>query len=441
MKSTITSLLILLSTTLFAQNVLITADKKAKIDEYVRHFEKENQMMGNLSIFENGTEVIDRTFGSKNNSETKYYVGSITKLITGILFAQMEESKMIDFDEKLSNYFPQIENSKLISIKQLLNHTSGLKDFVVKQDTIDTWLFNPVKHDDIIAEIKRQGAAFKPGDSLKYSNSGYYLLARILEKKYNKKFDKLVSEKIVKPLKLKNTLGISINNSKLNTAKSYEKKDEEWIELKDFYFPNVAGVGDLQSTPHDLNIIMQALFSGKLIKQSTLDKMLPSGDDWFGEGIMKMPFLSHIGYGHGGDTFGTHSGTSFTPKNKLAISYAINGENYSTNDFAIGLLSIIYDQKYKLPEFKETVTYTVDVNDLANYAGTYGGSSFPLKVKIYVEKGQLTAQADGQTSLPLIPSAKDIFEFADAGIVIEFNVKENSLTLKQSGQIFQLKKI
>lgn len=438
MKTLFSFVLLAISINMFAQNNIISPEKKNQIESYINHFETNNQLMGNVSIFENGKEIINKTFGPKNSADsTRYTVGSITKMFTAILFAQMFEKNKVELNETLSNYFPQVPNSNKITIKHMLNHTSGLQDYVVKQDSLYTWLFKPVKQEDIMTEIIRQGVAFEPGDSMSYSNGAYYLLARILEQKYQKKFNDIVSEKIINPLGLKSTLGLDVENNYLNSTKSYEKKNGQWEEMAEFYFPNVSGVGDILSTANDLNVFVQALFSEQLIKLSTLKEMLPVNNDWFGMGIMKVPFYEYVAYGHGGDTTGTHSVTSYNPNNKLAVSYIINGENYPTNQFAIGLLNIIYDKDFELPEFKE---YKPEKRFLEKYEGTYGAAGFPVKIKIYFEENQLKAQAEGQPAFTLTPTGKHTFEFVKAGVEIEFEPYENNLVLKQAGQLFKLKK-
>ncbi|PCH75942.1 MAG: serine hydrolase [Flavobacteriaceae bacterium] len=439
MKTIIATVFLIISTCVVAQNKIITLEKKKQIESYINHFEIKNQLMGNVSIFENGEELINETFGSKNNTDaTKYTVGSITKMFTSVLFAKMYESSKIDFDEKLSNYFPEIPNSNKITIKHLLSHTSGLKDYVVKNDSLYFWLKEPVANQDIIQEIRRQGISFQPGDSLQYSNSAYYLLARILEQKNQKTYKEIVADNITIPLGLENTFAIDKYSKQLNVAKSYEKRNNQWNEMDEFYFPNTSGAGDIISNAYDLNKFLLAIFSEQIIKLSTLKKMLPIDGDWFGMGFMKVPFYKDIAFGHGGDTYGTHAVTSYNPKNKIAISYIINGENYPTNDFAIGLLSIIYDKDYKLPEFNE---YVPEKRFYALYEGVYGAEDFPMNIKIYLEENELKAQADGQPFFTLSPKEKHVFSFVQAGIEIEFKPFENKFILRQSGQLFELKKL
>jgi D-alanyl-D-alanine carboxypeptidase len=398
--------------------------------------------MGTISIFQNGQEVVNESFGEKNNTtnalaERRYTIGSITKLFVTVLFAKLQEEKKISFEENLSNYFSEIPNANKIEIRQMLNHTSGLKDYVSKADSLHFWLKEPRSTKEIMEEIVSQGVAFEPGDSLSYSNSAYYLLGRILEKKYQKSFAQILTDEITTPLHLKNTFAIAEDSKQHNIAKSYEQKKGKWEEMEEFYFPNAFSAGSIASTAFDMNTLLCNLFTHKIIKEKTLQAMLPKEDNWFGLGIMKVPFYEYIGYGHGGDTYGTHSVASYNTENKLAITYIINGENYPTNNFAIGLLNIIYDKEYTLPEFKE---YIVDRKYFELYEGIYGAEGFPMTIKIYTEEEELKAEGKGQPSFTLTPIEKHVFEFTKAGLEIEFKPLENIFILKQAGQIFELKK-
>ncbi len=426
-----------------AQNQVVNTDKIKLIKDYVNHFEKNNQIVGTLSIFEDGRELVNMTFNEqkvdKNSSEEKKYtVGSMTKLFTAVLFAKLKEEGKIDFNERLDNYFPLMPNADKIQIRHMLNHKSGLKDYVTKYDSLHFWLKEPTTKIEIMREILRQDVAFEPGEKVRYSNSAYYLLAQILEKKHNKPYSQIIKDEILKPLDLKNTFAIDKNTDTKFISNSYIRKNEKWEKIKDFYFPNTTGVGNVASTAHDINYFLNVLFTYKLIKKSSLEEMLPKENDWIGLGIMKVPFYDEISFGHGGDTFGTHGVCSYNLTNKLAITYIINGEHFPTNDFAIGIYSILYDKEYKLPEFKE---YIPNKNFFDFYVGNYKAQKLPIELKIFKENGLLMAQGKGQPSFPLSAIEKDIFEFKKANVVIEFNTQENFLILKQAGQEFTLKKI
>jgi D-alanyl-D-alanine carboxypeptidase len=424
-------------------SVEITKEKKAAIDKYLDYLEAENQIIGAISIAREGKEVYGRNFGQQNltdktidANELVYQIGSITKLFTAVLIGQLVEKNKLSYDELLSDYFPTIPNASKITINQMLNHTSGLKDFITKDDTLPEWLFEPVLGEEIMEEIIKSGVAFEPGEGLQYSNGAYYLLTKIVEQKYRKPYKKIVTERIFKPLKLSKTNSISIKDNYQNIAKPYEKL-EEWTVVKDFYFPNVIGVGDIVSTPQELNRFIYDLFSYKIIKKATLEEMLPLKGEPFGYGIMGIPFYGKKLYGHGGDTRGTHCVMAYDRPEKLSISYMINGELFLTNDFALGLLSIIYDRAYEYPKFD---VYKVSSADLLTYEGIYGASDFPMELTIYKDGSQLKAKGTGQPAFILKAVDKHQFAFEKAGLEITFVPKNQSLILKQGGQTIELDK-
>lgn len=423
--------------------ILFGGEKKQAINDYLDYLEAEDQIIGAVSIAKNGQEIYSRSFGQKNlpkqaikAENLTYQIGSISKTFTAILIAQLVEQKKISYKEKLHKYFPKVPNSKKITLHHMLNHTSGLKGFIIRNGNDPTWLLEPVQASEIIDEIIRQGTAFEPGEDLRYSNGAYFLLTKIVEKKYKKTFKEIVENKILKPLKMNETNSVASSDRYNNIAKPYEKL-EGWSEVKDFYFPNVAGVGDMVSTPQELNHFLHELFEYKIIKEKTLEEMLPRSGKPFGYGIMGIPFNHEILYGHGGDTRGTHCVMGYDRDQKLAITYMINGEEFLTNDFALDLLSIIYDQAYSYPKFD---TYEVDTEILDTYVGTYGADNFPLKIKIFRGQNKLKGQGTGQPSFILKPVDKDEFTFDQAGLKIKFIPTENKLKLYQGGQLFDLKK-
>jgi D-alanyl-D-alanine carboxypeptidase len=421
----------------------ITKEKKAAIDKYLDYLEAENQIIGAVSIAKEGKEVYGRNFGQGNltnqtidATELVYQIGSITKLFTAVLIGQLVEKNKLSYDEYLSAYFPKAPNASKITIGQMLNHTSGLQGFIVKDDSLPEWLFEPVLEKEIIEEIIKNGVAFEPGEDLQYSNGAYYLLTKIVEKKYGKSYKKIVTERILKPLKLSKTNSISTKDTYQNIAKPYEKL-EAWTVVKDFYFPNVIGVGDIVSTPQELNRFIHDLFSYKVIKKATLEKMLPLEGKPFGYGIMGIPFYHKKLYGHGGDTYGTHCVMAYDRPEKLSISYMINGELFLTNDFALGLLSIIYDRAFEYPKFD---VYAVSSTGLLAYEGVYGASDFPMKLTIYKDGNQLKAQGTGQPAFILKSVGKHQFAFEKAGLEITFVPKNQVLLLKQGGKTIEFDK-
>lgn len=444
MKNLIILAITLFSFTAFSQAINLSKEKVDKMNDYIDYLVSENQIIGTVSIFQNGSNVYSKTFGHENQEYKSveslpllFQIGSITKLFTSVLLNKLEDGNKLSLDRKLAYYFPQMPNANGITLNQMLNHTSGLRDYVVRNEEELYWLVNAVSEEEVLAEIVRQGVLFEPGDSVSYSNGAYYLLARIVEKEYKKEYYEVLQDEIATPLNMQNTFAYKNRYAPLNVAKSMERSEDTWKEINEFYFYNASGVGDIATTMEDLNTFIDALFTGKIITKDRLQSMLPTVDKTFGKGIMAIPFYDNKLFGHGGDTFGTHSVAAYHPESKMSISYSINGESYPTNDFAIGLLSIVYDKEFEKPLFH---VFEADITLYTDYIGVYGAADFPIDITIFIKDNMLMAQGQGQPSFSLNPTGLHQFDYRKAGITMEFIIEENKLSFNQGGQEIILSK-
>ncbi len=349
MKTKITLILLVLSNYFLAQTI-----DSEKLNNYLNYIENKNLGVGSLSIFKNGKEVYTKDFGQKNIPEliydknTKYQVGSVTKMITATLIFKLIEKNKLHLDDKLSLFFPEIPNSDRITIKNLLDHTSGLGSYVVKDGEV--WVTEKVTDKQIMDLIIQQGKSFEPGEKVAYSNSAYYILTKILEEKYKKPFHKILRKEIIKPFKLKNL--VSIKSEPKNVFLPYRYENNSWSILKkDIHFLNVIGVGDIASTPYDLNIFINNLFHNNILKKETLEMMEPilGKEDW-GRGIAIWDFDGIIFYGHGGDTLGSHAVLIYNKDSDISIAYDTNGERINKDDFIKNIVFLLYNKEFKLPE-------------------------------------------------------------------------------------------
>ena len=168
-----------------------------------------NKAMGSVAIFQKGSQVYSRHFGYSlisdsekipNSLDTKYQIGSITKMFTAAIIFQLIDEKKISLETKLSKYFPEIGNSNIISIKSLLGHKSGLFDFV---NDIENDSFLTVKREkkDLLKSIIAGKPHFKPNTNFSYSIQVIYyypiLLKKLLIKNIKKRFKKESVRKLI----------------------------------------------------------------------------------------------------------------------------------------------------------------------------------------------------------------------------------------------------
>lgn len=317
-----------------------------KLNSFLDRVTQENRAMGSVVITRAGKTIYSRSFGNlgvapdKMQKADKYRIGSNTKLFTATLIHQLAEKGELELQETLDQYFPDIPNAGKITLAHLLNHTSGLGDFLMKGDTL-LWGMEPLTEQEILEEIRAQGVKFEPGTDMKYSNSGYFLLTKILERTYGKKYPQIVSGQLLGPLNMTHTLsGVAEDATillpyRLNAQNQWEKTDE-------LYLPNFTGLGEIAATPGDLAIFLNALFGGRLVSEESLKKMMPQKGRRYGMGIMQSPFHSHVLYGHSGATLGTQSLALYDRENHLAVVACINGIAAPCTDIWVGIFNGIY---------------------------------------------------------------------------------------------------
>ena len=412
-----------------------------KLNNYFKSLDSNNKFMGSVALMKNGKIIYKNQIGysdierqKKQNENTKYRIGSISKTFTSVLvFKAIEEGKL-DLNKTINNYFPDIKNSNSITIRNLLNHRSGIHNFTDDKEYLE---YNTKPKDEIemLSIIAKFDSDFEPNSKSEYSNSNYVLLSYILEKTYNKTFSEILTDEIVNPIKLNNTIfggKINLENNESHSY-SYNGKWEKQTET-DMSIP--LGAGGIISTPSDLLKFAEALFNYRIISKNSLSQMEKLKDN-YGMGLFKMPFYDKYSFGHTGGIDGFSSVFGYFPEEKSAFALTSNGSNYDTNEISIALLNVLFNKPFKIPSFK---VYELKSEDLDEYLGVYSSPSFPLKITITKSKNVLIAQATGQSSFHLDATEKDKFEFKQAGIVLEFDSNNKQMTLRQGGGIFKLTK-
>lgn len=411
--------------------------KFEKIDSLLTYLASNNKFMGSIAIQESNKIVFEKAYGfadvknkTKANLETRYKIGSITKMFTAVVVLQLVEEKKLTLETKLSKFFPSIKNSENISIENLLEHSSGIYSFTDDADYYE-YAKLPKTRAELMKKIKAGQPVFEPGVKAEYSNSNFVILSWIIEDLTKKTYPENVNTRIIQKLGLKNT---GFSSAIKNEAVSYHLNGKNWeqADKEDMSIPG--GAGAILSSPSDLTKFIDAIFAGKLLSQPSLLSMTTI-EKGFGKGIFTMPFGERKFYGHTGGIENFTSTLGYYPKEKLGIALLDNGQGYGMNDIMIGVLSIYYKMPYRFPNVK---TVAVDAAILKGYEGTYSASNFPLKISIQEENGILICQATGQDSFPLNALSDTKFGFDPANLELIFS--SNAMTIIQGGQEFKLTK-
>jgi D-alanyl-D-alanine carboxypeptidase len=433
-KILITGLLILSTTISFSQTF-----NKQRMDSLFQTLEKNDKFMGSIAVSENGKLLYTKAIGysdlensKKADATTKYKIGSISKMFTATLILKAIEENKLTLNQTLDAYFPQIENSKKITISNLLNHRSGIANFT-DEEYCRTDEFNtaPKSEKEMVEVIAKLKSDFEPNSEGEYSNSNYVLLSYILEKVYKKTYSTILETKIVKPLGLKNTYfggKTQINN---NEAFSYRYKNE-WEKGTETDPSIPMGAGAIVSNPTDLTIFIEQLFKGKLISAKSLS-LMQTINQKYGMGMFEFPYYENKSYGHTGGIDEFQSVLTYFPNEKLAVAITSNARVYPNNSILTCALSSYFNKPFEMPSFNY-LKLKPEVLDL--YAGQYSSLQIPIKIDVTQNDNKLFAQATGQSAFPLEATQTNIFKFDQAGIVLEFNADKKEMILKQGGKEF-----
>ncbi|PGM28219.1 D-alanyl-D-alanine carboxypeptidase [Bacillus cereus] len=279
-------------------------------------------------------------------TDFRFRIGSVTKTFTATVVLQLAEENRLNLDDSIGKWLPGViqgngYDDKQITIRQLLNHTSGIAEYTRSKsfDLMDT------KKSYRAEELVKMGISmppdFAPGKSWSYSNTGYVLLGILIETVTGNSYAEEIENRIIEPLELSNTF-LPGNSSVIpgnKHARGYIQLDGA-SEPKDvtYYNPSMgSSAGDMISTADDLNKFFSYLLGGKLLKEQQLKQMLttvPTGEaalGRYGLGIYETKLPNGVSiWGHGGSIpgFVTFAGGTLGGKHTLAVNLnSLNAES------------------------------------------------------------------------------------------------------------------
>ncbi|RZM29066.1 MAG: class A beta-lactamase-related serine hydrolase [Pedobacter sp.] len=407
-----------------------------KLDSFFNAVSSNSQVMGSVMIARGGKSVYGKIIGYSRvdgdkkvpaTLQTQYRIGSISKTFTAVMIFQLIEEGKVSLDTKLSRFFPQMPNAAQITIAHLLSHSSGLSDYVNENRE---WVTAPHSKTELLDTIAKVEPHFEPGAKQQYSNGGYLLLGYIIERLTGKTYQTALKQRVTDKIGLKNTVAATINNSQAFEARPYQFTGS-WAPVKDIYFPNIIGVGDILSTPQDLSVFINSLVTGKLVSAQSYEQMKNfQGKNLFGMGLLRFPFYEKTLLGHNGGTYGSYSAMYIVPEDGVTFVITTNRMNYALNDVLLVLLKAYYNRPYQLPlQLKD--------GELDELLGNYVSAEMPLRISIKKSGSVLIAQASGQPAFSLEVINRNDFKREQYDVVLKFDRAKHEMVLVQGGKNYR----
>jgi CubicO group peptidase (beta-lactamase class C family) len=249
-------------------------------------------------VKQNGKVLFEESYGVRDlrnkqaiDSTTNFRLASCTKQFTAMAIMLLVHDGKLRYDETLTEIFPEFPvYGKAITLRNLLNHTSGLPDYENLMDTVEkqqgpTWGPEKQIRDGEVLQLleKERRGKFAPGAKWEYSNSGYVMLSLIVAKRSGKSFGEFLYGRIFAPLKMEHTLVFEKGKNEVaKRAYGHSKEDGRFIETDQSSTSATQGDGGVYSNLEDLSkwddaLRDHTLLSDKEFAAATTPANLPAG--------------------------------------------------------------------------------------------------------------------------------------------------------------------
>jgi len=274
---------------------VISQTTAEKIDDLISKYYEYGLFNGSALVVEDGKVIFKKGYGVANyewdvdnKPDTKFRIGSISKQFTATIIMQLVEEEKIKLDGKITDYLPNYrkDTGDKVTIHHLLTHTSGIISYTSIPNVWQDSLRNHYDKEYFIKHFHSSDLEFEPGEKFNYNNTGYYLLAAIVEEVTGKSFGEVLKERILEPAGMKNSGSEDDEFAIKKMASGYLKRGNRIAKDSYMYMLNAMGAGHMYSTVEDLFIWDQALYGNDFLSEESKEKMFT-------------PFKSNYGYGWG----------------------------------------------------------------------------------------------------------------------------------------------
>ena len=241
-----------------------------------------------VAVMKDGHLLFAQAYGTENletmtpaTTQTVFRAGSITKEFVAAAIMQLAQNKSLSIDDPVSKYIPELAAARGLTLRMLLNQTSGLHDYTETPDFGAQMVQRHAQKEMIgyIASMKPL-LDFAPGTKWAYSNSNYFVLGAVVQRVSGKSLGQYLETNIIAPAGLKSTAVDDESDVVRHRASGYTRIKGEPGHYRNAQFvsmDNAGGAGALRTTAIDLATWHQALFAGRIVNADSLSAMTSPG--------------------------------------------------------------------------------------------------------------------------------------------------------------------
>ena len=438
----------------------ISPNQTAKVDSIFSEWNALDKPGASLGIIKDGELIYAKGYGAANleynipnTSESVFRIASTSKQFTAACIVLLDQQKKLSLDDKLSKFFPEFPSyANQITIKHLLNHTSGVRDYLTlaqlaglgsedyyTDETLMQWLVN------------QQELNFNPGDDFLYSNSGYWLLGQIVNKVSGGSMAEFAKVNVFDPLGMENTHFHNDHTQIVKQRASGYRPNSDGGYSISMTTLEMIGDGGIFTTVNDLKKWDDAFYKSDILNKAFWDTMTSVGKLNSGE---ELDYASGLGVDtynglrvilHGGAFVGYRAEMIRFPEQKFSVILLANRADANPTRMAYDVADIFLKDQFKeeivTKENESTTTedlkpISLSKNKLLKYEGTYWNKENKMSRALEIRNDTLNYVRSNGRATQMVPVSKTKFLWVGPNIPItlEMTTDSKEFTLKIPGE-------
>ncbi|HET9031885.1 MAG TPA: serine hydrolase [Dokdonella sp.] len=399
---------------------------------------------GAVVLIARGDEIVYRgargmaslELGVALSPDQVFRLGSVTKQFAAAGVLKLVEQGKVSLDDPLTKFVPGYPNGDNVTVRMLLNHTSGIRSYTDIPGRMDLLIGKDMTTKQLIDSFKDEKADFAPGAQWNYNNSGYVLVGAVIESASGKPWYDYLDQVFFQPLRLKHTeYGDEAIAVIPGHVGGYTRVGDHWALARYLSMSQPHAAGALVSTVDDLLRWNRALHGGAVLSKASYEQMItPIGkakSAHYGFGIEHATLRGKPVLKHSGGIFGFNTELIYLPESATTVAVL---ENFDAGKKGMAGAS---ELGHRLAAFAIGKPYPdrnaipVDSETLKSYEGVYRIDKDSARA-VRVVDGTLTSQRTGGGKFVLIPIARDNFVFEEGLSRVQFerNRKGNVVAMR-----------
>lgn len=393
-------------------------------------------------IYAKGYGMANMEYEIPNSANSVFRIGSTSKQFTAASIVLLANKGKLNLDNKLDEYFPNFPKyANSISILNLLNHTSGIRDYLTLSYLKGLGDDDYYKDTDIMNWLVNQSDLnFKPGEEYLYSNSGYWLLGQIVKKVSGKNMADFAQEELFEPLGMSDTHFHNDHTQIVkNRASGYVPSGKDSYEIS-MTTLDMIGDGGIFTTINDIKKWDDAYYSSSVLSKEFWNLMTQQGILNNGEvinyasGLVIGEYKGLKTIRHGGAFVGFRADLLRFPEQHLSIAIFANRGDANPSAMANQVADILLKESFidtkaidqNPNEIKKKPFTKLSANELENFTRHYWNDAGSYARKIYVKNDTLRYYRSETNESDLVPLSKNEFKMINVGgdILVKFDKNE-----------------